>query len=600
MGTRAFDPAPGTFPWDPIASGRREADAQATADPPVAAGSDGWSPASIKVVESRNPPSFERAAIQFALGGVDEAPGQRLSTAQIDALAPYYSHAFRVDEAWVRTELAKVYVYVGGPAKSSGQALTVGHHVFVPDESGLRRILSPVGRRWLTHELAHTMQFLAYDNGNSHRFLASYMKSIVLGHAPNRPGAGSGGMVWGAAFTGWRTHTEGYDKLGAASTSIGDRIGFSVLPAAMVGLPLGLSAGGLLAATRSGLNRGAPELARRVSVLGSRSSVGTALGIVTAPLLAGSMAGVYADKIGKRPAQLLGAGAAGGAALLTLAASGALAHRAGGGSTLTSRLLAGGAALFAAQLGWMTATLSANTIGGWAQSSNLLGAHETNGVADPNPSFVDGLHDAHWAEIDAESVAQQFVTSTDQHFDNSAWAGNIPTNDDTGRDVADWGIWNPLLLGIPAAAIAGTGTLATRTGVTLVRDGVGGQRPIHAIGNAIAQLTSARKGVINSMGTGAAMTLAPLVAGGLAGPAAARLGLDPTTARFAGAGVAAVTTGTLLTMLLGGRGSGLLKTTPKIIAGMVVGGAVGLLSSSVAIDASHPTTRSYRIGNEPG
>ncbi|MCW2925040.1 MAG: hypothetical protein JWM98_2444 [Thermoleophilia bacterium] len=580
-------------------------EAQAAADPLRPTAADGWSPDRVVPVYSRNQGGFAGSALKFALGGVDERPGQRLSKAQVDQLAPFYATQFGLDEGYVRGELAKVYLYVGGPSTTAKQAMTIGHHVFLPNEADLRLILQPAGRRWLAHELSHTMQFLAYQDASPHRFLAEYFSSMVLGRNPERPGSGSGPAVWGAAFTALRDSGSPSDEVGKPVTSLRDRAVSSVLPALVIGLPVATAAGGALAAARA--TTGAPWL-------GHAGPMRTGLGIVAAPMLAGSLAGAYGDKVGVGTATALGGVAGGLLAGATLWRSGAFA--AGGEHALTgfTRTLGRGTALGVAvgltaagvALGSLAAAASANTVRGGADNAELLAAIRKRAGDQPETlGFQDALHDTHWLEVDAESLANEWVHGEwTKPTDGAPVTGRTPSGphgagakiDQDLSDRLDWGVKIPLLLGIPAAVGMGAGVLGTRAGHTLldatIRDGRG---PVEALRESMRVLGSQNRGVGNSLGVGAAVTAAPLMTGGLVGPLLYNVTGSTDVARIGGAAASSVVAGTLLTLLLKGKGGGALSTSIKVGVGMAIAGGVGLLSSGVATDALRPGSREYDV-----
>ncbi|MCW2927720.1 MAG: hypothetical protein JWM86_1688, partial [Thermoleophilia bacterium] len=385
------------------------AQAQAAADPLRPTAADGWSPDRVVAVHSRNTGGFIGSAVNFALGGIDEAPGQRLSRGQVDRLAPFYATQFGLDETYVRGELAKVYLYVGGPSTTAQQAMTIGHHVYVPDEKSLRHIMEPSGRGWLAHELAHTMQFLAYQGGSPHAFLADYFNSMVIGQDPQRPGSGDGPAVWGAIFTGLRSAGHPEEDLGKAATTFRDRLVSSVLPASAIALPVALVGSGLLASARATTN---------LPLLGTGRSLPLAMSGIAAPAIAGSLIGSFSDRMGDGWTRTLGAVAGGGLAGAALWKAGAFSATLGqaGVHTFAGRLgrggalgLAIGATVSGAAIGLMSATASANTIKGWSNSAQVLTAlrNKPAGEAPKDLTFQDALHDSHWIEIDAESVARR-------------------------------------------------------------------------------------------------------------------------------------------------------------------------------------------------
>ncbi|MCW2921090.1 MAG: hypothetical protein JWL76_964 [Thermoleophilia bacterium] len=584
-----------------------DADAQAAADPLRPTAADGWSPDKIVAVRSRHDGGFLGSALNFTLGGVDEHPGQRLSVGQVNELAPFYATQFGLDEGYVRRELAKVYVYVGGPSVD-GQAMTIGHHIFVPDEASLERIMTRPGKRWLSHELAHTMQYLAYQNASPQSFLADYFSSMIIGKDPQKPGSGEGPNVWGAFFTGLGTSGKSEDDLGKGSTTLREKLMSTIVPAAVVSIPVAVTAGGALKAARVQTGR---------HILGTGNSMGMAITGIATPALAGSAIGLFHDQLGDGWTKVLGAGAGGALAGLAMWKGGAFNV---GGSTAVTEVgralgrtsaigLAVGATIGGAAIGLLTATASANTMEGWSHSADVLRSlqHRPAGEAPRELDLQNAVHDSHWLEIDAEATARTFISEWKQPAPGAPPVeGRNPgeakgLKDRIETDVAsrvDWGVKVPLIVGIPAAIGLGAGVLATRTGVKVLRTTFQEGRPItDAIGEAMRLLGSNKQGVGNSLGVGASLTLAPLMAGGIVGPVVYNATGSETAARLGGAGAGAVATGALLTMLLKGRGGTLLTTSGKVGLGMAVAGAIGFMASGVATDALRPGTREYDASN---
>ena len=566
-------------------------EAQVLADPLAATSRDGWSPASVHVVHSRNTSGLVGSALDFSLGGVQEAPGQRLTTGMVDQLAPFYATQFGLDEGFVRSELAKVYLYVGGPAPPN-TAMTVGSHIFLPDEASLRQIVSKDGSHWLAHELAHTMQFAAHDEGSSHRFLADYFTGMVLGHDPKQPGGSGGPDVWGAAFTGLRATGQTEQQLGDGATSLRDRTLSSVLPAAVVGVPMTLAAGGALKAAR---------VTTGTQLLGALPGMRTAAGLIAAPALAGAVVGAFGDTLGTPAAQAVGAIGGGAIAGATMLRAGAF--RAGTPSLIAAAAVTvGGAAI-----GMLSAGASSNTVRGWSSSARVLNDLRRHPGNQPLPTltYKDALHDAHWLEIDAESVARIYSNGDwTLPATGSPVTGRTPTGPNTPGeridadlgDRVDWGLKLPLMVGLPAATAVGAGALGARTGIVLLDETVRkGKTPAQAVRAALEALGSRRTGVGNSLGVGAAVTAAPLVAGGLMGPVIYGATGSATAARVGGAAAGSVAAGALLTLLLRGKGASTAALTGKVGAGMAVAGALGWLAGGVATDALRHTQRSYDV-----
>lgn len=578
---------PSRLPWAPPAAGTtRDAIEQAAYDPPQPAGRNGWTPATVTPVESRLTHGFAGTALNLAIGSSSDVAGQRLSLEQIDALAPYFAQTYGLDEGYVRDHLAQVYVYVGGPATNS-QAMTIGHHVYVPDARSLTSIMSRDNKRWLVHELSHTMQFLAHDDASPHRFLATYLKGLFVGRNPSGTGAGDGGFVWGALFTGMRVTGKNAAELGERAQNAPDRFGLSVLPAVTLGVPLTVAAAGALAATRATTN---------LPLLGRLRSLPTAAAVIAGPALIGAGIGATSDTIGKRQAQVGATVASGGLAGLVLWRAGAFRQPA----------LAAGAVAGAALIGLATSTATANSVAGWSRTARTLTDLRRNDIdPDSKLTYPDALHDAHWMELDAETSAQRYIRGqwtppTDD--DRAPVQGRTPASS-THRpgtldrhDQIDWGIINPLILGIPAAGAVGTGVLGARIVRTVFSPAVTTARgPRAATIAALHSLGTIRRGVGNSLGIGAALTLAPLMVGGIAGPIIDNVTGSATAARFGGAGLAAATSGVMLPWLLRRGGAGTAFTVAATAAGASIAAGVGLLSAGLAAGASRRTPDQYLV-----
>jgi hypothetical protein len=268
----------------------------------------------------------------------------------------------------------------------------------------------------------------------------------------------------------------------------------------------------------------------------------------------------------------------------------------GGAAAIVGAVGAAAAVVGAGAIGWTTATISANTIGGWSHSTDML--NSVMDRRDSPASFQGALHDSDWYEIDAESSAQDFVHNTlGVHPKYKQWKGVVPQPRSHPRDLVDWGLTAPFIAGVPAAAAVGTGVLATRLAFTWGRDVEHHGTPLNDVKDALALLRSGRRGPLNSYAIGGAVTIAPLMAGGIAGTLLSHAGIPPTMTKLASTGIAATASGALLTMLLAGRGAGFVSTSPKVVAGMIVGGALGLLSSSLAVGAAHPDQPVYDVSH---
>ena len=259
-----------------------------------------------------------RGALKFVGEPAQEAPGQRLSTAMVDELAPVYSRQFGLDEQHVRQLLGEVYLYVGGVTDGGRMATTIGTHVFMPSNADLDTILSPGGRRWLAHELAHVLQNSRYDGGSMFGSLSDYGQGLLIGRNPVEPGTGGGPRVWGSVITGGRI-VHG-DKPGARpgdpSSDLRDRLQFSLAPAAATGTALGIFTGGLVDAAR--------YMGRPAATTAAAAGLGlakplpshwngwlTGVAMVTAPMLAGGVAGLASRGSSGRVAPTSPAGSAG-------------------------------------------------------------------------------------------------------------------------------------------------------------------------------------------------------------------------------------------------------------------------------------------------
>jgi hypothetical protein len=102
-------------------------------------------------------------------------------------LAPFLAHATQLPGSVVRADLERVRVHVGGLAHDAGNmATTIGLNIYVSDAARATRMLSWAGRRWLAHELVHTMQWRrsaspdATDAQRDRTFLNQYLGSYVV------------------------------------------------------------------------------------------------------------------------------------------------------------------------------------------------------------------------------------------------------------------------------------------------------------------------------------------------------------------------------------------------------------------------------------
>lgn len=588
-----------------IASAR----AQASRDPLRPTAPDGWSPDKIVAVASKHRGGFLGTALNSVSASTFEHPGQRLSVAQVDELAPFFATKFGLDEEYVREELAKVYLYTGGPSVP-GKAMTVGHHIFMPTEESLQAILTPNGKRWLTHELAHTMQFLAYNEASPHSFLADYITSMVISRNPTTPGTEKGPPVWGALFTGIRATGHNEKAIGQPASSFRENLTSTLLPATLVSIPLSLTFSGALAAARATTGR---------ALFGSASPLLAMLGTIAAPAISGAALGSLDERLGEK-SLIASATLGGGITAATLWFGGALAPKQSQAFTHIGQKLGRGtsfaavaaAVISGAAIGLASANLSKNTASGWSSNSQILRAlafPQDKSKPPQKLTYAQAVHDSHWQEIDAEALAREFVRGswTTPSPKSEPVQGRTPQNPARAAKSLDrdrsarltWGVAIPLTLGIPAAIAAGAGTLGARTGAvmlkTTLKDGQGVKR---AASSALKLLGSKQRGVLNSLGVGASLTIAPLMVGGIVGPLVYSSTGSKDTARGVGAATAAIVSGSLLAML-SNRQASVAARGPLGLAGVAAAGLVGLASAKVAVDALRPSEQIYDISGEP-
>lgn len=175
-----------------------------------AAGPTGWRPETITAVHAhRRDGKF--AGGWDAFRGVEElGNGQALSPVQVATLGTFLAGAFGMSKEQAVRDLEQVRLYVGGPAAARPfLAVQMDHSIYVGSEQGLERILSWEGRRWLTHELGHLMQWRrspgSTDLARTRYGIVDYL--VRMGIAPGmRPGAIPAGF---AAWTWAKLMGEG-------------------------------------------------------------------------------------------------------------------------------------------------------------------------------------------------------------------------------------------------------------------------------------------------------------------------------------------------------------------------------------------------------
>jgi hypothetical protein len=164
----------------------------ASAQEPIA----GWAPTSIVDVPSHRRVGAIKCSFDALRGVTELGNGQPLTDVQVSTLAPFLSKSYDLPEAVVRTDLANTRVYIGGPATKPGWAFTMGTDLYVPGHRELERLLSWDGRRWLSHELGHTMQWRKLDAPNNlARTRRDYLQ--YAGQFFRDPGPGHGAIVDG-------------------------------------------------------------------------------------------------------------------------------------------------------------------------------------------------------------------------------------------------------------------------------------------------------------------------------------------------------------------------------------------------------------------
>lgn len=153
----------------------------------------GWAPSAPQHVASSRRSSTLGASWDAIRGVAERGDGQPLTDAQVATIAPFLATAFGLPAQIVHDDLRGVRIYTGGAAAGNGGwAVTIGRDIYVADGRGVDRITSWEGRRWLVHELGHTMQWRATDKDSdrarNRAFLWSYVAENVVDPGV-RPGA---------------------------------------------------------------------------------------------------------------------------------------------------------------------------------------------------------------------------------------------------------------------------------------------------------------------------------------------------------------------------------------------------------------------------
>lgn len=159
----------------------------------------GWAPPAPVAVASTRTPGMVQSAIDAVRGVQERGDGQGLTPVQVATIAPHLAAAFSIEPAQVVADLGRVRIYVGGAAYGPQRAaVTLGTDIYVDAAADVERMLSWPGRRWLVHELGHTMQWrrhagrdadAAGELAGMRGFLGSYLAGF--------PGAGArGSWAW--------------------------------------------------------------------------------------------------------------------------------------------------------------------------------------------------------------------------------------------------------------------------------------------------------------------------------------------------------------------------------------------------------------------
>jgi hypothetical protein len=171
----------------------------AGAPAPPASEIPGWTPSKIEAVPATRRTGRIVSSIDALRGVTELGNGQPLSNVQVDTLAPALAAAYELPAEKVREDLHNVRLYTGGAALGPGWATTIGRDIYLYDKAGVERILSWPGRRWLAHELGHTMQWRRIPDEQAPSDLARLRRdylnyTLALLH---NPGPGPGGLVGG-------------------------------------------------------------------------------------------------------------------------------------------------------------------------------------------------------------------------------------------------------------------------------------------------------------------------------------------------------------------------------------------------------------------
>lgn len=153
----------------------------------------GWEPPTRTYTPSVRRSGPVGAAFDAIRGITEHGDGQPLTDAQVATLAPFLATSYELPIGTVHSDLRAVRIYTGGAASGNGGwAVTMGHDIYVANNGAVDRMMSWEGRRWLAHELGHTMQWRRTggdsDVSRTRRFLWTYTARNVLDEG-FRPGA---------------------------------------------------------------------------------------------------------------------------------------------------------------------------------------------------------------------------------------------------------------------------------------------------------------------------------------------------------------------------------------------------------------------------
>jgi hypothetical protein len=189
--------------------------AETPAAAPPAAEPAGWSPGAVAPSTSTRAPGLLRGGFDAWRGIPERSAGVPLTAVQVAMLAPYLARSMQLNDDVVRSDLERVRLHVGGVAHDAGNmATTIGLNIYVSDAARATRMLSWAGRRWLVHELGHTMQWrrsaspAATDAQRDRTFLNEY----VGAYAAHDGRIGAGGFA--EAVREWRRRRESGTPIG--------------------------------------------------------------------------------------------------------------------------------------------------------------------------------------------------------------------------------------------------------------------------------------------------------------------------------------------------------------------------------------------------